>query len=136
MSTAFVTDTHPLIRYFCGNKSKLSRKVQRVFDDAVLKKTKAIYVPATVLWEMSLLIKDGEIRLSLPFDDWITALFKNPMVISLPFDEQTAVHYHSLSFGTDPFDRAIAASAIQLQLPLITNDSVIHEHKPCDLFWD
>lgn len=136
MSTAFVTDTHPLIRYFCGSKSKLSRKVQRVFDDAVEKRDKAIYVPATVLWEISYLIKNGKIRLSLPFEDWINTLFKNPMIISLPFDDQTVIHYHNLSFGTDPFDRAITASAIQLKLPLITNDTLIHECKPCELFWD
>lgn len=58
------------------------------------------------------------------------------MIISLPFDEQTAIHYHKLSFSSDPFDKAIVASAMQLELPLITNDALIHERKPCELFWD
>lgn len=76
MSTAFVTDTHPLTRYFCGNKAKLSRKVQRVFDDAVQKRERAIFVPSVVLLEMSQLIKDREIKLSLSLEDWVNALFK------------------------------------------------------------
>lgn len=136
MSKMLVTDTHPLTRYFCGPKSKLSRKVFRAFDDAIENKTKVIYVPATVLWEISILISNGDIKLSLPFSDWVTALFKHPMILSAPFDEQTAIQYHQLKFTTDPFDKAIVATALQFGLPLITNDSVIHDKKPCKLFWD
>ena len=136
MSTMFVTDTHPLTGYFCGQRSKLSRKVIRAFEDATNNKTKVIYVPATVLWEISILINKGAIELRLPFSDWVSTMFKHPMLLPVPFDEQTAVQYHQLSFTSDPFDKAIVAAALQLDLPLITNDGVIHDKKPCKLFWD
>lgn len=58
------------------------------------------------------------------------------MFISHPFDERTAIQYHQERFHSDPLDKAIVASALQLGLPLIANDSLMHRQKPCRLFWD
>jgi len=137
MSTrSLVTDTHPLLHYFCGMHKKLSKNVKRIFDSATANQNTTIYVPATVLWEISNLIQKGSIVLKPSFEDWIKALFDYRTIISHPFDEKTAVLYHHLRFHSDPFDKAIIAAALQLELPLITNDSIIHKQKPCLLFWD
>ncbi len=137
MSTkALVTDTHPLLHYFRGMERKLSKQVKQTFDSAIIDQTITIYVPSTVLWEASNLIQKGNIILKLPFEEWIHKLFSYRTIICHPFDEKTAVLYHGLRFHGDPFDKAIVAAALQLQLPLITNDSVIHKQNPCPLFWD
>lgn len=132
---ALVTDTHPLIWYFCTDQRKLSKKARQAFDDAVRKRTKAIYVPSPVLWELSILIDDSRIRISIPFVDFIEKLFKNQMIIEQPFDRQVVAAYHGLRFSNDPFDKAIVATALLLEMPLITADGIIHDTSPCDLHW-
>lgn len=133
---ALVTDTHPLLHYFCGTQKKLSKKVKRAFDDATSNQTTTIYVPSVVVWEISMLVENADIRLSIPFEDWIRELFEYPMIMPHSFDENTAVFCHQLRFHADPFDKAIVAAAIQLGLPLITNDGIMHREEPCKLFWD
>lgn len=133
---SLVTDTHPLLNFLCGGSKKLSKKVEQAFHDAIVEQTTTIYIPATVLWETSVLLQKGAIALKAPFDDWVEALFSYPALICHPVDEQTIVLSHDLRFHADPFDKAIVASALQLGLPLITNDSIMHEAKPCTLFWD
>jgi len=136
MNAGFVTDTHPLIHYFCDGGRKLSPKVKSVFQDTLLNKTKIIYVPAAVLWEVSILLEKDRVELTIPFKDWMYSLFKNPMLLPLPFDETTISYCHGLTFHDDLFDRAIVASALQLGLPLITNDYIMHSKRPCTLYWD
>jgi PIN domain nuclease of toxin-antitoxin system len=131
-----VTDTHPLLHYFCGSQRKLSKSVKRHFDNAVTSQTTTIYVPSTVLWEISHLVQKGNVELKPSFEEWVEALFNYRSIVSHPFDEKTAVFYHRLRFHADPFDKAIVAAALQLKLPLITNDSLIHSKNPCLIFWD
>lgn len=133
---SLVTDTHPLLNYFCGAQKKLSKKVKRAFDDAVVDQKTTIYVPSIVLWETSSLIEKGSIALKAAFAEWVESLFSYRTLIPQPFDEQTAILCDDLRFHGDPFDRAIVATALQLGLPLITNDGVIHERKPCLVYWD
>lgn len=136
MNTSFVTDTHPLLYYFTSTDRKLSGKAKKAFDNALQEKNTLIYVSAVVLWEISMLIERRKITLGVPLDDWINALFQNPMILSQPFDETTVKHLHNLTFNNDPFDRAIVATALQLNVPLITNDAIMHDTKPCAIYWD
>lgn len=131
-----VTDTHPLIYYFCGNRAKLSRKANDAFDAATSNKTTSIYVPAPALWEMAMLVESNAITLTKSFSEWVDELFLYAAIIPEPFDLDTVKHLYGLNYHTDPFDRAIVATALQLDLPLISNDSKMHEHKPCQLYWD
>ena len=137
MGDAFVTDTHPLLHYFFDGGRKLSRKAKQVFVDAIDHRIKIIYVPAPVIWEISMLVEDKDIELSGSFATWVKDLFlNNSMLLPQAFDNDTVIHGHGLKFHNDPFDRAIVASALQLDLPLITNDSVMHNKKPCAIYWD
>lgn len=137
MPKALVTDTHPLLHYFLNGGRKLSRKAKQAFTDAVENRTKIIYVPSLALLEISILVENGEIKLKNGFKGWTNALFTGyPTLLAYPFDENTVIYSHELKFNADPFDRAIVATALQLELPLITNDSNIHSKKPCALYWD
>jgi PIN domain nuclease of toxin-antitoxin system len=136
VNKSFVTDTHPLLYYFTSAERKLTSKAQRAFDDALQCRSTLIYVPAVVLWEISILLERGRITLDMALPDWINTLFANPMILSQPFDETTIKHYHGLTFNEDPFDKAIVATALQLNLPLITNNSIMHDKQPCVVCWD
>ena len=98
--------------------------------------TTVIYVPTPVIWEVAMLVEDKQITISEPFSDWIDELFQYKAIIPASFEVDTVKNYYGLSYHNDPFDRAIVATALQLDLPLISNDGKMHEHKPCKLFWD
>ncbi len=131
-----VTDTHPIIYFFCDGGKRLSAKARKSFEEATTNAQTSIFVPAPALWELSLLVQNDDIQLEKPFSEWIDELFRYSAINPLSFDESTVKLMHDVRYHTDPFDRAIVASAIQIDLPLITNDGMIHRHSPCKLFWD
>lgn len=130
-----VTDTHPIIYFFCDGGRRLTTKARQAFEDATANVQTSIFVPAPVLWELSLLVQNDDIQFDKPFSEWIDELFQYPTINPLSFDETTVKLLHDVRYHTDPFDRAIVASAIQIGLPLITNDGMMHRHTPCELFW-
>ncbi len=83
-----------------------------------------------------MLFEEDDIQIDMPFSQWIDELFQYPTINPLPFDEATVKLVHHVSYHTDPFDRSIVASALQVGLPLITKDKKMHNHAPCELFWD
>lgn len=137
MSELFlVTDTHPLIYFFCNNQKRLSSKAVDAFNRATVSMTTVIYVPAPVVWELAMLVEDGDITLSMPFPDWLDGLFEYKAIVPASLEVETIKKYYGLNYHSDPFDKAIVATALELDLPLISNDSKMHEHKPCKLYWD
>ncbi len=117
--------------------TKEFEKAKQAFVDAIDNKSRIIYVPSHVMWEISRLVENDAIVLSVNFFNWIGVLFDDhSMLLSQPFDKDTVIYSHGLKFHNDPFDRAIVATALQPGLPLITNDSVIHNKKPCAIYWD
>jgi PIN domain nuclease of toxin-antitoxin system len=81
-------------------------------------------------------VHGGELELTIPFEEWLDRLFVAPGFSAQPLDMGTIKVIHWLNFHNDPFDIAIVATAMQMDLPLITNDSIIHKKKPCKLYWD
>jgi|688.fasta_scaffold161425_3 PIN domain nuclease of toxin-antitoxin system len=133
--TLLVTDTHPLVWYITAKFERLPAKIKQAFDDAVDGKC-AIFIPAVVLWELSLLIKAGSVRTSVTLEEYVQEHFFAKAVSILDVQTEDILLSHDLAFSRDPFDVLIVAMTLRLECPLITADSVIHKHKPCDVFWD
>jgi len=129
----YVTDTHPLVWYATTQHAKLTRKVIRIFDQASRGQI-LIYVPAVVLWEISLLVKSGRIRLKQPFDQWTGAFIIMRGFDLAPLELEVITEAHNLFFD-DPFDAAIAATARVKDLPLITKDEAITNSGIVDIEW-
>lgn len=130
-----ITDTHPLVYYITGNFRKLPSKVKRAFDNAVTGRS-VIFIPAIVLWEFSLLIKAGTVRPAIPLTEYVENQFFAKAISILDLVTEDIILSHDLTFSTDPFDVIIVATSLRMDCPLITADRVIHETKPCELFWD
>lgn len=133
--TLRLTDTHPLVWYITGQFGKLPAKVRKSFDDAVEGRC-AIFIPAVVLWELSLLIKSGTVCPSVSLDEYIQENFFSKAISILDIETEDILLSHKLTFSRDPFDVLIVAMALRVDCPLITGDGVIHEEKPCELFWN
>lgn len=130
----FVTDTHPLVWYFSAQKNKLAPGVHKVFEDAV-RGERVVWIPAVVLWELSLLAKSGKMRLACPLDELVNNRFFARAMHVAELLAEDVLHSHHLHFTSDPWDTMIVATALRLDCPLITKDTVIHREAPCPIFW-
>lgn len=130
-----VSDTHPLVWYVTAQFSKLPKKIKKVFDDSV-EGSRAIYIPSVVLWELSLLVKAGSVRTSVSLDEYVQKNFFAKAISILDLETKDILISHALNFSKDPFDSLIVAMSLRVECPLITADRVIHQHEPCELFWD
>ncbi len=130
----YVTDTHPLVWYAGRHYSKLSTKALRIFQDADRERL-LVYVPAVVVWEITLLAHANRIRLQLPVDEWANALLARGGFELVPLDLPIAVEAGSFGFHNDPFDAAIVATAQVKDLPLITKDNAITRSGRVEIAW-
>lgn len=133
MTVAYVTDTHPLIWYLAEDK-KLPRKVRQKFDEAVEGQT-LIWVPTAVMLELSLLLKTGRIKLTVPLELLEVEKFYARSIEILRLELTDIYEAQRMTFSNDLFDTLIVAAARRMNSPLLTADSLLHEISPCDLFW-
>lgn len=130
-----ITDTHPLVWYITAHFKKLPAKVKQAFDDAVEGRC-AIFVPAIVLWELSLLIKAGTVRPSVSLEEYVQQHFFAKAISILDLEIADILLSHQLRFSRDVFDVLIVAMALRADCPLITAERIIHDQAPCELFWN
>jgi PIN domain nuclease of toxin-antitoxin system len=93
-------------------------------------------VPSIVAWEISeLLRKTSRVQLRAAFSELTD---ENFYFKSMTITELRPLHLaigHSLNFNRDPFDRLIVATALRLNLPLMTAENEISESRVCEIFW-
>jgi PIN domain nuclease of toxin-antitoxin system len=131
--TAAVTDTHPLIFHAVG-RGRLGPRARSHFQAAERGDT-IVYVPAAVIWEVSLLARTVRVNLRRPVRDFFADLFSNPAY--QPHDLQPAQVFDAdeLRFTCDPFDALICAAARDLGLPLLTRDGAITDSGVVEVVW-
>ena len=131
--SAAVTDTHPLVFHAAGG-GRLGARAKSLFDAAEARRT-IIYVPAAVIWEVSLLARVVRINLHRPVRAFFADLFSNPAYQPHPLDAPQVFDADELRFTRDPFDALICAAARDLHLPLITRDGPIRESGSVTTAW-
>ena len=121
----YVTDTHALIWYM-SNDPKLSENAKEIFikiDDS----EDYIVIPCIVFFELLYLIEKKKI--DFDFDKFIEFISSSknykvePLFIPI-IRKNREIPREKVN---DPWDRLISATALHLNVPLITKDSVIRE---------
>ena len=120
---AFVADTHALVFHASGG-GRLSTPARRCFE-AAERREGLVYVPAAVIWEVSLLARAVRINLHRPVRAFFADLFSNPAYQPHDLTAMQVFDADELRFTRDPFDALICAAARDLDLPLITRDAAI-----------
>lgn len=130
---AAVTDT-PALLYHAGGSPRLGRRAAAHF--ATVERRQAIlYVPAAVIWEVSLLARGGRVSLRRSVPAFFADLFSNPGY--QPYDLTPAQIFDAdaLRINRDPFDALICAAARDLDLPLLTRDADIGASGAVRITW-
>lgn len=129
---AAVTDTHALLYHAAGRG--LGPEAAACYSAAEDRKT-VIYVPAAVLWEITLLARAGKVNLRRTTRAFFVDLFTNPAYQAHDLTRDQVFAADELRFNRDPFDALIVAAANDLQLPLITRDSEIAASGTVSVIW-
>lgn len=123
--TDYVTDTHGLIWYL-ENSPRLGKQAEAAFDSCDQGNC-TIYIPAICVVEIIYLQEKGRITETLltQFLDELTTHDSGLRVADLTVDSAIALSRIPRQQIPDMPDRIIAATAIHLDLPLISRDRKI-----------
>jgi PIN domain nuclease of toxin-antitoxin system len=130
---AAVTDTHPLI-FHVAQSGAIGGRARRLFDGAERQQA-LIYVPAAVIWEVSLLARVGRINLRRSVREFFDDLFSNPSYQPVDLTAEHIYLADESRFTRDPFDGLIVAAARTLDQPLISRDAIIRASGAVKVLW-
>ncbi|HEX6031196.1 MAG TPA: type II toxin-antitoxin system VapC family toxin [Tepidiformaceae bacterium] len=124
-------DTHTWVRWV-ADPSRLPPEVRRRLDadDAC--------VSSISIWEVSLLVIRGELRLRQELPAFLEAAVRWEGLQVVPISPPIAIRGARLGplFPADPADRLIASTALELECPLATADARIAASGVVEVLWD
>ena len=124
MVTLAVVDTYALIWYAGQRWHKLGRDARRVFEE-VDSGNGAIFVPALVMVELAEAARRGDVKLPGGVIDFGRRLFASNHFIPVDLTWEVVQGAEELWVIPERGDRLIAATALELDYPLITRDPEI-----------
>lgn len=136
--SSYLVDTHPLIWLKSANKKKLSGKVKKIFDRVDDGKD-FVYIPAPVIWELGAYYRSRKFKLKnyVLFRHWVNKeILFHPNILFLETILEDVLLAGDFKVNQDPFDNLIVATAVRMQLPLITKDENIKSCGACEVLWD
>lgn len=117
----YVTDTHALLWYMTGHKA-LSPRAKRAFDECV-EGLHTLYIPAVVLIEALRLIDRRSTSMEL--QTFVRSIETSTHSQVVPLDWSLFKAMTALPPSLELHDRAIAATAMICEAPLITKDTAL-----------
>lgn len=119
---SFLLDTHAVLWFFAGS-DELSP-----FGRKTIEGHKGLHVSIVSLWEIAIKANLGRLNLDVPFKDFPQALSSlNIQVLPITF-EDTATYLTLPLHHRDPFDRMIAAQAMNHSLVLLSRDQAFEAY--------
>lgn len=131
--SSVVVDTHILI-WDQLDPTRLSTKAKKAINEA--DNADQIFICEISLWEMAILMKKKRLSIDMPYLDFIHNVLRTRNYVLQGINPEIAWLATTVEIETrDPADRLIAATAIQLGVPLISADQLIRSNKDLKIIW-
>jgi PIN domain nuclease of toxin-antitoxin system len=132
-SPSYVVDTHVLAWHATGAR-KLGRAARDVLDRAESGAV-VLYVPAPVLAELAGMSRNGKLRIASSFRRWWSDL-QTTGFVGIPLELDDVLRASELDWNhADMLDRVIVATALRLDVPLVTADRAIAKWGGVEVVW-
>ena len=119
----YLIDTHILLWYIVGDKW-IKKDTKTIIEE----KSNTIYISNASLWEITIKVSIGKLKLKGSLIDLKIFLKENGFII-LEFDFEDLETLLTLPFHhQDPFDRIIISQVQTKSLEIITNDGIINKY--------
>lgn len=127
-------DTHALI-WWREADARLSQRTQTAI--AHEEQAGMIAVSAFSFWEIALLVQRNRLNLSCGVAKWVSLIEALNCTFFVPVDTNIAVASVQLPAGLhrDPADRIIVATALTMNIPLVTIDQKIRAYPHVRTIW-
>lgn len=126
----YTTDAHSLIWYFTENP-RLSKKALKAFEQT--KEEGSIIVPALVLAEVMFIARKG--RTTLTFEQTLAKMEEYENFEAAPLDVNILKVADTIEVDLEMHDKLIVATALYLDIPLITRDEQIKQSGVVTTIW-
>ncbi len=121
-------DTHAFLWYLLGD-SNLGSKAKEAIDTK-----KGLYFSIASLWEISIKINVGKLKLNRAFEDLPKELeYINTQILPITFQD-TEIYTSLPLHHRDPFDRILVAQTMNHSLVLISRDEAFDAY-PIQRVW-
>jgi PIN domain nuclease of toxin-antitoxin system len=129
-----VMDTHALL-WWAKESSKLSKKARQAVKVAA--KRRELVISAFSFYEIARLERRGRFAFKIPISEWFNYLRALKELTIQPVTDEIAERAGGLgeALPGDPADRLIAATALVLDVPLITADTKLHTVPRLTTIW-
>ncbi len=116
-------DTHAVILWRSAGRGLSARAAREVA------RARSILLSPISCWEIAVLQQRDRVRLDRPIFEWIADLYQEDGVEPAPLTPQAAAAaaLFGPTFGGDPADRFLYATARELAVPLVTKDRRLRE---------
>jgi len=117
--------------WLCSDPDKLGSAAARALDDA--NHDRALSMAS--VWEIALKYQSGKLPLPQRPDVWVEEQLRLQVIEVLPLQRETLYRASALPpVHKDPFDRVIAADALQRNLRVVTPDKPFELYR-CQMVW-
>jgi len=129
-----VLDTQALV-WWAEENPKLTKKARHAAAAAA--RRRELVTSAISVFEVTTLERRGRIALKIPLSEWLNSLRVLPELTIQPVTDEIAERAGGFGdvFPGDPADRLIAATALMLDVPLITADTKLHKVSSLSTIW-
>lgn len=134
MTSLAVTDTHALLWAATGQTRKLGRAARALFQEVEAGRA-SLYVPTIVLIEIGEAVRRGIVSFPDGFERWTRQMFASGRYHPALLTVEIVLRAQSLYAIPERGDRLIAATAAELDCPLITKDSEIVGVAGIEIIW-
>lgn len=134
MADIVVSDTHALIWFAQGRLKKLGPAARRIFERADEGRA-TIFISVISLVEVAESVRAGRTTLTEGYGGWVDRLFSSRHFLPVDLTPAVVRRAEGLYAIPERGDRLIAATAAQLDCPLLTRDPEIAAAAGVETVW-